>query len=182
MKTKPFKWLTGGPRLKLVTQLSQEEFVAQFERSVDRPRFTLFGDFSGSTPFIGNISDIGFTLMRRSSWPGKGPRVSFQGQLQRTESGSEINGSFNLPIAARAFVIVWFLFAVFFSMIGCFAAVSLLLEGHRNGWWAILIAAATLGSLVFAAAFMAVLRKSEEALFLRFFAETFGASLVERSE
>ena len=72
--------------------------------------------------------------------------------------------------------------AALFAAIGCFAATTALLEGNRDALWGLLVAVAALVGLVGAAVFTRVISKKKQEMYLAFFAETFGARLIEQKE
>lgn len=69
-----------------------------------------------------------------------------------------------------------------FAAVICFATASSLLEGDRVALWGLLAATATLVGLVAATIFTTVISKKKQAMYLEFFQEKFGATLVERKE
>jgi len=178
---KPFLWLTDGPRLKLATRLSLEDFAREFERSVDPAHFTMVPGFTGSTRFLGRLSGRTFKLEKRR-FLGNHHGSFFHGQVRATDAGSEIDGYFRIHAISKAFAILLFSGWLIFAAALFLMAVASLLNGDLNSIWGIFIAFGAMVSVVGAAIFMKVIGRKEEAMFLKFFDEVFGASLVERSE
>ena len=177
---KPFLWRTDGPRLKLATRLSLEDFAREFERSVDPGHFTMVAGFTGSTRFLGRLFGRTFKLEKRRFLGNHGS--FFHGQVRPTEAGSEIDGYFRIHAISKAFVILLFSGWLIFAAALFLTAVASLLNGNLNSIWGIFIGSGAMVSVMGAAVFMKVIGRKEEAMFLKFFEEVFGASLVERSE
>ena len=178
---KPFKWLLDSPHLKLQTRLSPEEFTGTFARCVGRPQYIPTAGYTGSSRILGTLNGTSFKLQERC-WYRNSGLPYFHGRVQPVVSGSEISGYFSVHPLVKPFMVVWLSMALMFSGVGCFVAASAMIGGSQNAIWGFLASLGAIVLLSLAAVFMKVIGKKKEEIYLIFFRETFGASLIERSD
>jgi hypothetical protein len=180
-RMKPFKWLLDSPHLMLVTKMSPEEFARRFGESVDRPHYIPTAGYTGSSRILGTLSGTNFKLQERC-WYRNSGLPCFYGRVQPCASGSVITGSFSLNPIVKAIMVVWLSLALLFSAIGCVLTASALFEGSHKAIWGLVGALGAMVLLSLAALCMSVIGRKKEDMYLKFFNETFEASLVERKE
>ena len=177
---KAFTWLVGGPQFKFVTELSPEEFALRFADSIDKPHYFPIGGPTGATRILGKLLSHGrFSLQERCLYRNSGLPY-FNGHVQPCGGGSEIVGSFSVHPIALSIMVLFLGWASIFAVIGCFIAVSSLIEGHQHALWGLLAAVAALAGLVAAVVFTTVISEKKQKMYIEFFAETFEAKLIER--